>query len=297
LTAAVPASSITPSTVYFVSVNSPGSGGGLSDPLLTSTGPTIYPDGVRNLAGPVSVTSDSTTNSFAVGLSPGMFAALHGSQLAAAPAAASPPLPTTLGGVTVLINGTAAPLYYVSDAEIYFVVPWEIAGSEATIAVVSGGTTSNTVTAPIQTAPQIFTLNEAGSGQGAVLIAGTATLAAPTGAFFLESRPAAKGESITILTTGLGAVQDPPMDGAAANDPSSTAVKPAVRIGCLESSGLTTFCNAPVQLSGLAPGSVGVYQVTVQIPADAMSGSAVPLQMTFAAGAGRPSNVVTIAVQ
>src|SRR5208282_6013549 len=63
LTAAVPTNSITPSTVYYVSVNTPGSGGGLSDPLLTSSGPTIYPNGVQNAAGPVSVTSDSATNS------------------------------------------------------------------------------------------------------------------------------------------------------------------------------------------------------------------------------------------
>jgi hypothetical protein len=63
------------------------------------------------------------------------------------------------------------------------------------------------------------------------------------------------------------------------------------------SSGLLSFCNAPVQFSGLAPGFVGLYQVNVQIPAGAMSGSIVPLQITFAAGAGRPSNIVTIAVE
>ncbi len=51
------------------------------------------------------------------------------------------------------------------------------------------------------------------------------------------------------------------------------------------------------QFSGLAPDFVGLYQVNVQIPADAMSGSIVPLQVSFAAGAGRPSNIVTIAVQ
>jgi len=87
------------------------------------------------------------------------------------------------------------------------------------------------------------------------------------------------------------------VDGAAATGLSPTAAQPAVRIGCPGSSGATTFCNAPVQFSGLAPGFVGLYQVNVQIPADAMSGSVVPLQITFAAGAGRPSNIVTIAVQ
>ncbi|HYW44878.1 MAG TPA: IPT/TIG domain-containing protein [Bryobacteraceae bacterium] len=296
LTAAVPTSSITPSTVCNVSVNTPGSGGGLADPILTSNGPTIYPDGVQNAAGPVSVTSDSATNSFTVGLSPGMFVALYGSQLATAPVVAPLPFPTMLGGVKVLVNGTAAPLYYVSANQIDFVVPWETAGTVASVAVVSGGTTSNTVATPIQTAPQIFTTNQAGSGQGAVLVAGTATIAAPTGAF-PGSRPAAKGEYISIYMAGLGPVQNPPSDGAIDTVLSSTVAQPAVRIGCPGSSGLLTFCNAPVQFSGLAPGFVGLYQVNVQIPADAMSGSVVPLQITFAAGAGRPSNIVTIAVQ
>jgi uncharacterized protein (TIGR03437 family) len=296
LTAAVPASSITPSTAYNVSVNTPGSGGGLSDPILISTGPTIYPNGVQNAAGPVSVTSDSPANSFAVGLSPGMFVALYGSQLAAAPVVASLPFPMTLGGVQVLVNGTAAPLYYVSPSQIDFVVPWETAGSVATVAVVSGARTSNSVTTPIQTAPQIFTTNQAGSGQGAVLVAGTATIAAPTGAF-PGSRPVAKGEYVSIYMAGLGAVQNPPNNGAIDTVLSSTVAQPAVRIGCPGSAGLLGFCNAPVQFSGLAPGFVGLYQVNVQIPANAASGSVVPLQITFAGGAGRPSNIVTIAVQ
>jgi uncharacterized protein (TIGR03437 family) len=166
----------------------------------------------------------------------------------------------------------------------------------ATIAVVSGTTTSNTFTAPVQTAPQIFTTNQAGSGQGAVLVAGTATITAPTGAF-PGSRPAAKGEYVSIYMTGLGAVQNPPSDGEIDTVLSPTVAQPAVGIGCLSSAGLLSLCNAPVQFSGLAPGFVGLYQVNVQIPANAMSGSIVPLQITFAAGAGRPSNIVTIAVE
>jgi len=240
LTAAVP--TITPSTVYYVSVNTPSSAGGLSNPIFAAAGPTIYPSGVQNAAGPVLVTSDSPTNSFAVGLSPGMFVALHGTQLAAAPAIASPPFPTTLGGAQVLVNGTAAPIAYLSDAEIDFIVPWETAGDSASIAVVSGGTTSNTVTAPVQTAPQIFAMNQPGWGQGAVLITGTAAIAAPTGAY-PGSRPVAKGEYISIFTTGLGAVRNPPADGAIAAGPSPSAAQPVVRIGCPQSNGSVGLCD------------------------------------------------------
>jgi len=88
-----------------------------------------------------------------------------------------------------------------------------------------------------------------------------------------------------------------PVDGAAATGSSLTLDQPGVNIGCLDSSGMVTFCNAPIQSSSLVSGFVGLYQVNVQIPANAMSGSAVPLDLTFGPGVGRYSNIVTIAVQ
>lgn len=296
LTASIAAGTIAPSTVYYVSVNTPGSGGGLTDPIVVSNGPTIYPNGLENAAGPVSVTNDSPANSFAVGLAPGTFTALYGSQLATTTVMAAAPFPTTVGGVKVLVNGTPAPIYFVSPSQIGFVMPWETAGAQGGIQVVTSAGASNTVTATIQTAPQIFTTNQQGSGQGAVLIAGTSIIVAPAGTF-TGSRPAAKGEYISIYTTGLGAVENSPADGAAATGLSPTVVNPLVRIGCPDANGGVTFCSAPVQFSGLAPGFTGLYQVNAQIPSSALSGSHVPLQLGFAGGAGRPSNIVTIAIQ
>jgi uncharacterized protein (TIGR03437 family) len=51
---------------------------------------------------------------------------------------------------------------------------------------------------------------------------------------------------------------------------------------------------APVSFSGLAPGAVGLYQVTVQVPVGAPAGVAVPIVLTIG---GVVSNTVTIAVQ
>jgi uncharacterized protein (TIGR03437 family) len=296
LTATVPAGAIMPSTVYYVSVNTPGSGGGLTDPVIVSTGPTIYPNGLENAAGPVSVTNDSAANSFAVGLAPGTFTALYGSQLAPATTVATAPYPTSLGGVKVLVNGTQAPIYFVSSSQIDFVMPWATAGTQASIQVVTSAGTSNTVTAPIQVAPQIFATNQQGSGQGAALIAGTSTIVAPTG-MFPGSRPAAKGEYISIYATGLGAVQNQPADGAPATGLSPTLAQPQVLIGCPGANQAVGLCSAPVQFIGLAPGFVGLYQVNVQIPSGALSGSQVPIQLSLSGAGGRPSNIVTIAVQ
>ncbi|MBI2816880.1 MAG: hypothetical protein HYX72_08060 [Acidobacteria bacterium] len=79
----------------------------------------------------------------------------------------------------------------------------------------------------------MFTLNQQGSAQGAVLIANTAALAAPIGSIAgRESLPAQRGEFVTIYCSGLGDATNRPATGAAAADASSVTIQPvAVTIG------------------------------------------------------------------
>jgi uncharacterized protein (TIGR03437 family) len=51
---------------------------------------------------------------------------------------------------------------------------------------------------------------------------------------------------------------------------------------------------ANVTFSGLAAGFAGVYEITVQVPENAPSGNAVPVQIT---ADGRGSNNVLMAIQ
>ncbi|MCX6616678.1 MAG: hypothetical protein NTZ98_11360, partial [Acidobacteria bacterium] len=51
---------------------------------------------------------------------------------------------------------------------------------------------------------------------------------------------------------------------------------------------------AVVSYSGLAPGFVGLYQVNAQVPANAPSGTAVPVVVNVG---GVASNAVTLAIQ
>ena len=100
--------------------------------------------------------------------------------------------------------------------------------------------------------PDIFSINEAGTGQGAIQIANTALLAAPAGSVpGVQSRPAQRGEYLTIYCTGLGDVTNRPASGAAApaGPLSYTVATPVVTIGGI---------SAPVVFSGLAPGFVGL---------------------------------------
>ena len=74
-------------------------------------------------------------------LAQGDIAAVFGDQFTYDdPAAASTlPLGTTLGNVQVLVNGKAAPLYYVSPGQINFEIPIDAATGDGTVQIVRNG--------------------------------------------------------------------------------------------------------------------------------------------------------------
>jgi uncharacterized protein (TIGR03437 family) len=214
---------------------------------------------------------------FTVGapIAPGSIAAVFGSGFG-----------TSTDGVTVLVGGIAAPLFGVYATQINFQVPWQLSGQTQTaLTVTAGDLTSASITVPLAgSAPGIFLLNSA--GQAAVEIAGIASMAAPVAAF-PGSRPAQRGEYVTIYCTGLGAVTNQPATGAlaTASPLSSTSSGPVtVSIGGV---------NASASFSGLAPGFLGLYQINVQVPSNAPIGSAVPLTISIG---GKTSNQASIAV-
>jgi len=233
--------------------------------------------------------------SFAPGgaVAPGSIAAIFGSNLATSVAtAASIPLPTTLGGATMQFNGNmAVPKFFAAGSQINIQIPWELQGAGSANLV---DTVSN-VTSPVEPvslamfSPGLFATNQQGTGQGAVLIANTTIFAAPAGSIpGSTSRAAVRGvDFLEIYCTGLGAVDNQPAtgDAALANPLSATTSTPQVTIG---------GAPATVLFSGLAPGFVGLYVLTLQVPAGSPVGNAVAVVLTIG---GIPSNTVTIAVE
>ncbi len=233
-------------------------------------------------------------------LSPGSLASAYTlPQPFALQTAASLPLPSSLENAALLLNSNPVPLLAISPRQLNFQVPWELAGTPS--ATISFETDASSIYPtiyrfPLQPgwaaklatySPGIFTMTGSGTGQGAVTTANSTAIAAPAGAF-PGSRPASRGDYITILCNGLGPVSNQPASGAPAlaNPLSATIVTPVVIVGGID---------APVQFSGLAPGFVGVNQVNVQVPATAAVGNAVSLVIRTADGS--TSNVVTIAVK
>ncbi len=194
-------------------------------------------------------------------------------------------LVTTLGGAQVTINGSAVPIFYSTPAQLGIQIPADLTGSSASIQVTIGGETSAAQMIPLApVAPGLFSTDQSGQGQGAILIANTNILVAPTGSIpGRESRPAKPGDFITIFCTGLGGVSPALADGQPGTN-NTTVEKPSVTIDGVP---------ATLQFSGIAPGFVGLDQVNVQVPAGTRTANDIPVVLTIG---GKQSNTVTIAV-
>ena len=253
---------------------SPEPDGGFRDALLTRmapgtpTAPVVFSGAVVNGA------------SFRGGapVSPGSIATVFGLNLAG----------SSSGSLVVQMNSITAPVYAATATQINFQVPWELAGlAQAELKITIAGVASNTIQVPLAASqPAIFTANSTGAGQAVAVIANTSSLAAPAGVF-AGSRPAGRGEFITIYATGLGPVSNRPPTGvpAPASPLSPITTLIAVTIGGI---------SAPVNFAGLAPGFFGLYQINAQIPSSLRPADAVPVTVSVG---GTLSNTTTIAVR
>lgn len=128
--------------------------------------------------------------------------------------------PKRLGGAGLQFNNSLpVPAFFASPGQVNVQIPWELRGqTQASLSVAIGGITYQAVSVSLAPfAPGIFTINQQGTGQGGILIADTGELAAPAGSVPGQaSRPARRGEFLTIFCTGLGDVTNRPASGAAA---------------------------------------------------------------------------------
>lgn len=202
--------------------------------------------------------------SFAPGLSPGSLATLFAAGLKDDPgiaAAASIPLPLSLGGVSVTVNGVAAPIHVVANQngleQINFQVPVEARGiSSAAVIVTRDGQASAPVVVPVlETQPAVYTLD----GTNAVVVHNA------DHTLVTAARPLVPGEYAYLYAAGLGrAANEPPTGQAAPASPLAGAPGVNVTVGGVA---------ADVPFAGLAPGFVGVYQVNFRVPQEVAPGS------------------------
>jgi uncharacterized protein (TIGR03437 family) len=171
---------------------------------------------------------------------PGMLLSVFGSGLALSTNVASTaPLPTLLDNVSVAVNGVAAPLLYISPTQLNVQIPYETAASGTATVVVNNNGKMATLAIPMAAAaPGIF--------------ADTAGAVVPTSS-------AARGQTIAIYVTGVGAVEPSVATGAtpaSGTTPVPTG-KTVVTVGGIEAA--TTYIGIPSW-------SVGVLQINLTVP-------------------------------
>jgi uncharacterized protein (TIGR03437 family) len=248
--------------------------------LLTPALPTVK--GVTNGA------------SYATGaVSPGELVTIFGTAIGPATAAgaitdpSTGKLATTIGGVQVLFNGTAAPMIYASSTQVSAVVPYEMAPvASPGVRIKYAGQTSNSYQlTTTTTAPGLFTQNASGSGSGSILNQDY-SVNGPNNA-------AAKGSIVMVYLTGEGATSPPSVTGAITT---ATLPPPQVTPAPLLAVGVTINGQPALYVyAGEAPGLVaGMMQLNVQIPASAPSGN---LPITVSIGGNPSQNGVTVSVQ
>jgi uncharacterized protein (TIGR03437 family) len=209
-------------------------------------------------------------------LAPGMITALFSLSNGTNPFASGTtsfstlPVPVVLGDTQVTVNGTPAPLFFVSPSQINFVIPIEAPTSgNATLNVIrvsTGQILGSTLVPMAPASPGLFTLNASGSGQVAAVN--------QDGSINGQSHPAPWNSIVSLYGTGSGLVPNEPADGVAPTGALSTPTSPQVVIG-------DQYVPAGnVTYSGLAPGLVGVWQLNVQIPNTVVpTTAAVPTQV------------------
>jgi len=195
------------------------------------------------------------------GIASGEIFAIFGFNLGPSQAVAGAPsatglYPTSLAGVQVTINGTAAPLLMVQAGEIHGVVPFGYSPETATVAVQYQNQAAPPLDAPTSNNPGIFTIN----GQGAILN--------QDGTVNTPSNPARPGSIVSIYATGTGPLASPIPDGQV------TPIPPPYIL--VDSPPNVTFAGVlgNVLWAGSAPGLIaGVTQINVQMPAKLPAGT------------------------
>jgi uncharacterized protein (TIGR03437 family) len=180
--------------------------------------------------------------SFRPGLSPGAIATVFGASLA--------------GDVNpdVRINGTPAQVFYANPRQVNFFVPFGIAAGSAEVVIRTAAGASQSVPAPVHSVlPGVFF--DAGSGYGAVMVAGTGQVT--------QVRPAGRGETIEIYSTGLGAV------ASESGRLNPTLAKPEVSIGGMPAE--VTSADLPLVSLAYTRSTLSCRQALLRAPGDCYS--------------------------
>lgn len=208
-------------------------------------------------------------------LTPGGFVTIYGSNLIPFDGRIVPstfPLPQTLGGISLSIDGRPAPLLAVTPWQVNAQIPMETPPGPVSLTMrFDDGTVAPSATARVvATSPEMFH-----TPGGCAFHAGTRIAAD-------QSHPASPGEILEMYGIGLGVTN--PIVPAGELAPVSPLAVLANDFGAFVGNGTGFSQTADVLWAGLSPGNLGLYQVNLQIPRQTPAGSAQISWWTQASG-------------
>jgi uncharacterized protein (TIGR03437 family) len=189
-------------------------------------------------------------------------------------------LPTSLDGVSVTMGGKPAYVYYISPGQVNVLAP-DLPAGTVTVTVTSPGGTSASFTASASVYVPAFFL---WPNSQVVATRQDYSYAVKAGTFTAATTVAAKpGEVLILWGTGFGPTFPAAPSGVSvpASGGYSTASAPTVTINNTQ---------ATVYGAALAPGSAGLYQIAIQVPATLADGDW-PIQASIG-GVSSPTGIV-----
>ena len=161
-------------------------------------------------------------------------------------------LPVEIDGVRVTINGTAAPIYYVSPTQLNVLTSTALATGTATVEVNNNGLVSTAAKFQVQAFAPAFFLGSDGKHVMATHSDGSAVT---------TQSPAHPGETVWLYGTGFGPTSPTTPDGMMITTSLPVLNTPTVTVG-----------GSVAQVASADLTSAGVYQIAATVPAGATSG-------------------------
>ena len=171
-------------------------------------------------------------------------------------------LPTQLDGVSVAIDGKPAFVEYVSPTQINVQAPSDNALGVVSVVADNNGALSAPGTAQLQAAAPAFFLYPGTNYAIASRLPDYAPVGDPSA---VPGTVAAKpGNTLALWGTGFGATNPPVAAGTTVAGAPAAVTAPTVTVGGMA---------VPVVSAVLTVGSAGLYQVTIQLPANVPTGA------------------------
>jgi uncharacterized protein (TIGR03437 family) len=248
--------------------------------LLAWTGSDLVTFDLTAPLPPISCIVDALDMKPVTAIAPGELLTMFGQRFAGG--TAIPPagqFPTSLGGVTISINGIASPLLYVSPQQINVQAPFEIAGAaQANIVLKAAVSDSRTLqlvasnpVAFLDTATPLASLDSCHLNGGAYNGGPLPLAFNADGSRNACTNPAAKGSVVTLYLDGLGVVSPPQVTGAITPSPGTPLTLPITASNGAPFTEVAAFA-VPGLISGVwevqirpAPNDIGAIPIYLSV--------------------------------